>query len=84
MSNGPIAQERAATRPPAIERVHLAVGDLVTPAQPPAGFPVWRVVEIPPAAAPSDVVTLESVDRACVPRRVRRFARDLKPRSEST
>lgn len=79
MSNGPIARERAGTRAPAAELVSLHVGDLVTPTLHPAGFPVWRVIEIPPAAAPSDVVTLAAVDHRCIPGKIRRYARDLTP-----
>lgn len=76
MSEGPIKRERAATQVPPVARMPK-IGDIVIPDAYPAGFPRWRVVELAPHAAPSDVADLEPVDTAASPRRIRRRAGSL-------
>lgn len=61
MSAGPIAQARAASRPAPISAAPK-VGDIVVPDDFPPKMARWRVIDVPPAAGPSDVVTLEALD----------------------
>jgi hypothetical protein len=61
VSGGPIAQARAGSRPAPIAPTPK-VGDVVVPDDFPPGMARWRVVDVPPAAGPSDVVTLEALD----------------------
>ena len=76
MSEGPIKRERAAWEPTKIPTMPK-LGDIVIPDAHPAGFARWRVVGIPPQAAPSDVADLEAVDAGASPRRIRRRASSL-------
>ena len=54
-----------------------AVGDIVYPEAHPEGFPAWRVLEVPPAAGPSDTVLLVPVDAGCPVKQIRRRIRDV-------
>lgn len=77
MSNGPIQRERDAWLPPRVP-APPKVGETVTLLQSaPFGFREWKVVEIPAAAGPNDVATIECVDPACPMRMTRRRVKDL-------
>lgn len=54
------------------------VGDIVEPWDRPAGFPLWRVIDVPPAAGPSDIVTLEAVDPSSPMKQTRRRISSLR------
>lgn len=76
MSEGPIKRERQAWEPKRIPDAPK-LGDIVTTTDHPAGCDRWRVVAIPPHAAPSDVADLEPVNPECPIKRARRRVESL-------
>jgi hypothetical protein len=63
-------------RPPR-SRPRVERGDIVVPDMHPQGFDRWVVVEVSPAAGPSDVVLLGRLDPACPTPYLRRTAGTL-------